>query len=84
MKFFYLIFISLLFSINLNAQVPQKMSYQALNNTGAFNNGIITKNDKGMYGVRYNDFISIMVKVIQEQHQQIENLKNEIETLKKK
>ena len=57
---------------------------EALNNTGAFNNGIITKNDKGMYGVRYNDFISIMVKAIQEQHQQIENLKNEIETLKKK
>ena len=57
---------------------------EALNNSGAFNNGIITKNDKGMYGVRYNDFISIMVKAIQEQHQQIENLKNEIETLKKK
>ena len=57
---------------------------EALNNTGAINNGIITKNDKGMYGVRYNDFISIMVKAIQEQHQQIENLKNEIETLKKK
>ena len=57
---------------------------EALNNNGASNNGIITKNDKGMYGVRYNDFISIMVKAIQEQHQQIENLKNEIETLKKK
>jgi hypothetical protein len=57
---------------------------EALNNTGASNNGIITKNDKGMYGVRYNDFISIMVKAIQEQHQEIENLKNEIETLKKK
>ena len=57
---------------------------EALTNSGAFNNGIITKNDKGMYGVRYNDFISIMVKAIQEQHQQIENLKNEIETLKKK
>ena len=63
---------------------------EALNNSGASNNGIISKDDKGMYGVRYNDLMSPMVKAIQEQQQMIEILKQEnklmqeqIEELKK-
>ncbi len=63
---------------------------EALNNAGASNNGIISKDDKGMYGVRYNDLMSPMVKAIQEQQQMIEILKQEnklmqeqIEELKK-
>ena len=63
---------------------------EALNNSGASNNGIISKDDKGMYGVRYNDLMSPMVKAIQEQQQMIEMLKQEnklmqeqIEELKK-
>ena len=39
---------------------------EALNNAGATNNGIISKDDEGMYGVRYNDLIAPMVKSIQE------------------
>ena len=31
------------------------------------NNGIISKDDEGMYGVRYNDLIAPMVKAMQEQ-----------------
>jgi len=71
---------------------------EVLNNAGASNNGIISKDDKGMYGVRYNDLMSPMVKAIQElnsnnekqqqvnekQQQLIETLKKEIEELKKK
>ena len=63
---------------------------EALNNAGASNNGIISKDDKGMYGVRYNDLMSPIVKAIQEQQQMIEMLKQEnklmqeqIEELKK-
>lgn len=40
---------------------------EALNTAGAVNNGMITKDDKGMYSLRYNDFIAPMVKAIQEQ-----------------
>lgn len=36
------------------------------------NNGIISKDDTGMYGVRYNDLIAPMVKAIQEQQAIIE------------
>jgi hypothetical protein len=52
--------------------------------TGAINNGIITKDDAGMYSMRYNDFIAPMVKAIQEQQQLIELLQKEIEALKRK
>jgi len=38
------------------------------------NNGVISRDDAGLFGVRYNDFISISVKAIQEQQQQIEAL----------
>jgi hypothetical protein len=57
---------------------------EALNKAGATNNGIITKDDAGMYSVRYNDFIAPMVKAIQEQQQLIELLQKEIEALKRK
>jgi hypothetical protein len=38
------------------------------------NNGVISRDDAGILGVRYNDFISIAVKAIQEQQQQIDAL----------
>lgn len=44
-------------------------------NAGDANNAVISKDDAGMLGVRYNDFISISVKAIQEQQEQIEALK---------
>ena len=37
-----------------------------LNQFGAKNNGIISKDDAGMIGVRYNDLLAPMVKAIQE------------------
>jgi hypothetical protein len=49
---------------------------QTLNEFGATNSGIITKDDAGMLSVRYNDLLSPMVKAIQE-------LKTENDTLKK-
>ncbi len=55
----------------------------ALQKAGDPNNGIITKDDKGMLGVRYNDFISISVKAIQEQQQLIEELQKTNAELKK-
>lgn len=62
---------------------------EALNISGASNNGIISKDDKGMYGVRYNDLMSPMVKAIQElnaknetQQKLIEEMQKEIDMLK--
>ncbi len=55
-----------------------------LNKFDASNNGIISKDDAGMYGVRYNDLIAPMVKAIQEQQAQIELLKAKIEKLENK
>ena len=53
----------------------------ALINAGDPNNAIISKDDNGMYGVRYNDFTSITVKAIQEQQEEIEQLKKTNEKL---
>lgn len=39
---------------------------QTLNEFGATNSGIITKDDAGMLGVRYNDLLAPIVKAIQE------------------
>ena len=50
---------------------------EALTKAGATNNGIISKDNAGMYGVRYNDLISPMVKAIQEQQQMIEVLQQQ-------
>jgi hypothetical protein len=48
---------------------------EAFMKAGDANNAVISKDDAGMYGVRYSDFISISVKAIQEQQEQIEELK---------
>ena len=56
----------------------------ALNNAGASNNGIISKDDEGMYGVRYNDLISPMVKAIQEQQEMINILQQENKEFKER
>jgi len=55
----------------------------ALNAAGAKNNGIISKGDDGMYGVRYNDLLAPMIKAIQEQQLIIEQQKIAIEKLNK-
>lgn len=49
----------------------------AFNKAGDTNNAVISKDDKGMYGVRYNDFIAITVKAVQEQQEEIEALKKQ-------
>lgn len=56
---------------------------ESLNKAGATNNGIISKDDAGMYGVRYNDLMAPMVKAIQEQQQMIEEQIKKIERLEK-
>lgn len=56
----------------------------ALNAAGATNTGIISKGDDGMYGVRYNDLLSPMIKAIQEQQVLIEQQKIAIEKLNQK
>jgi hypothetical protein len=56
---------------------------ETLNTSGAADNGIISKDDKGMYGVRYNDLMSPMVKAIQEQQVMIEKQNSTIESLQK-
>ena len=55
----------------------------SLINLGDENNGIISKDDNGMYGLRYNDFISISIKAMQEQQQIIETLQRSNEFLSK-
>ena len=55
---------------------------QALIDVGDANNGIISKDDAGMYGVRYNDFIPMTVKAIQEQQMLIEKLQKDNAELK--
>lgn len=55
----------------------------AFQKAGDPNNGVITKDDKGMLGVRYNDFIPISVKAIQEQQSLIEALQKSNEELRK-
>ncbi|MCX6148551.1 MAG: tail fiber domain-containing protein [Candidatus Kapabacteria bacterium] len=45
---------------------------ECLNNSGASNNGIITKDDNGLYNMRYNDLLAPMVKAIQEQQNKIQ------------
>lgn len=56
----------------------------SLRKFGAEINGIITKDDQGMYSVRYNDLLAPMIKAIQEQQVMIEALKAEIHLLKTK
>ena len=63
--------------------IAQEMD-ATLNQLDAKNNGIITKDDAGMYSVRYNDLLAPMVKAIQEQQAIIEKLTKRIEELEKK
>ena len=56
----------------------------ALDNEGAKNNGIISIDDQGMYGVRYNDLIAPMVKAIQEQQEMINTLQKENKDFKER
>ncbi len=49
-----------------------------LNKFNAKDNGIISKDDAGMLGVRYNDLLAPMVKAMQEQQVMIEELKAKI------
>jgi len=55
----------------------------AFQQAGDPNNGIINKDDAGMYGLRYNDFIPISVKAIQEQQALILSLQKANEALQK-
>ncbi len=55
-----------------------------LSRFNTINNGIISKDDAGMYGVRYNDLIAPLVKAVQEQQVIIEELKEKIEKLENK
>ncbi len=47
----------------------------ALQNARSTNNGIVSITPNGMFGVRYNDFLPISIKAIQEQQEEIEALK---------
>lgn len=55
---------------------------EALVNVGDSNNGIIVKDDAGIYGVRYNDFIPMTIKAVQEQQILIEKLQKDNDELK--
>lgn len=57
---------------------------EALNSSNASNSGIITKDDAGMYSVRYNDLLSPMVKAIQELEEENQILKNQNLELEKR
>jgi len=52
--------------------------------SGAVNNGIITKDDEGMLSVRYNDLLAPMVKALQELSSENEKIKLENESLQKR
>jgi len=56
---------------------------KAFIDAGDANNAVISKDDNGMLGVRYNDFIPITVKAVQEQQVQIDELKKKNEELMK-
>jgi len=76
-------------SYTRNNDESQKLEYgfiaqeleKALNDAGAQNNGIISKDDEGMYGVRYNDLMAPMVKAIQEQQKLFESQQAQINEL---
>jgi hypothetical protein len=54
----------------------------SLNKAGANNTGIITKDDKGMYSVRYNDLLAPMVKAMQQLSDRNNLLEKQIDALK--
>ena len=56
---------------------------ETLNASGAADNGIISKDDAGMYGVRYNDLMAPMVKAIQEQQELIKTMNKKMGAMQK-
>ena len=52
-----------------------------LNEMGIENNGLICKDHEGSLELRYNDFIPILAKAIQEQQVMIEAQQSEIKSL---
>ena len=56
---------------------------ETLAKLGYGNRGIVSTDDKGFYGLRYNDFIPVLVKGMQEQQSQIQEQQAQIEDLKK-
>lgn len=73
-----------------NSDVKQKSEYgfiaqeieDVLKESGVDNSGMITVNDDGIYGLRYNDLLAPMVKAIQELKTENDELKKEIEQFK--
>lgn len=57
---------------------------EALNRAGATNTGIITRDDAGHYGMRYNDLLAPMVKAIQQQQELLEKQQATIEQLQRR
>ncbi len=55
---------------------------KVLQEVGFDNQGFLTQTDQGYYEVRYNDFIPIAIKGIQEQQGQIQKQQQQIEELK--
>ncbi len=62
---------------------------QSLQQLGYNDQGLLSKDDKGLMGIRYNDFIPVLTKAIQEQQalieaqqQQMQTQQKEIEALK--
>jgi len=56
---------------------------EVLNSTEVNNTGIISKSSEGIYNLRYNDFIPILTKAIQEQNIIIKKQQKNIKKLKK-
>ena len=77
-------------SYTRNSDIKQKPEYgfiaqeieDVLKESGIDNSGMITVNDDGIYGLRYNDLLSPMVKAIQELKTENDELKKEIEQFK--
>ncbi len=56
---------------------------KVLNKMGYTDQGILSKDDKGFMSLRYNDFIILLTKAVQEQQDIINNLKDKIEMQEK-
>ena len=77
-------------SYTRNSDVKQKPEYgfiaqeieDVLKESGIDNSGMITVNDDGIYGLRYNDLFAPMVKAIQELKTENDELIKEIEQFK--
>lgn len=54
---------------------------ETLKELGYNNSGMITRDDNGYYGMRYNDLTPVLVKAMQEQQAQIKQLQSQNESL---